>query len=336
VASTVASSCLLRSATTSSARTARRCRACSPKTTCSRRCAQLLVDGGVPTFGWDIQAEFGSEKNKPGPPNLFGAAGSYICFTCANASAFVWLAKKLHRQNIGIIGYNVEQSSDCATGARSSIEKFKAGKVVFEDKSLQFGNPDFSAQVAQMKEKNVNFIVSCIDFNGDLNMIREMKRQGLDAIQSFPNAYEHDFVKENAEFLDGNYLFTLFAPLETKPAPQGVKLYKKWIKKTGGKDSENSVFGWLNADLFVEGLKAAGPDFTRQKVVDAINKVKNYTAKGLLAGVDWTTAHQDDYDCYAISKIVDGNFKPVFGKPGKPFVCFDDAAATLPTNPAVK
>jgi ABC-type branched-subunit amino acid transport system substrate-binding protein len=298
--------------------------------------AQLLVDGGVPTFGWDIQAEFGSEKNKPGPPNLFGAAGSFICFTCANASTFVWLPKKLHRQNIGIIAYNVEQSADCATGAKNSIQKFKAGKVVFEDNSLQFGNPDFSAQVAQMKEKNVNFIISCIDFNGDLNMIREMKRQGLDAIQSFPNAYEHSFVKENAEFLNGNYLFTLFAPLETKPAPEGVKLYKKWLKKTGGKDTENSVFGWINADLFVEGLKAAGPDFTRQKVIDAINKMKNYTAKGLLPGVDWTQAHENDYDCAAIMKIVNGTFKPVFGKPGKPFVCFDDAAATLPNNPAVK
>jgi hypothetical protein len=298
--------------------------------------AQLLVDEGVPTFGWDIQEEFGSEKNTPGPPNLFGAAGSFICFTCANQSAFVWLPKKLHRGNIGIIAYNVQQSTDCADGARASIEKFKAGKVAFEDRNLQFGNPDFSAQVAQMKEKDVDFIISCIDFNGDLNLIREMKRQGLNAIQSFPNAYEHDFVKENAEFLNGNYLFTLFAPLETKPAPEGVKLYTKWLKKTGGKDTENTVFGWINANLFVDALKAAGPDFTRQKVIDAANQMKNFTAKGLLSGVDWTTAHENDYDCAAIMKIVDGKFKPVFGKPGKPFVCFSDTATKLPNVPEVK
>ena len=49
--------------------------------------AQLLVEEGIPTFGWDIQEEYGSENNTPGPPNLFGAAGSFICFTCANSSA---------------------------------------------------------------------------------------------------------------------------------------------------------------------------------------------------------------------------------------------------------
>ena len=86
----------------------------------------------------------------------------------------------------------------------------------------------------------------------------------------------------------------------------------------------------------MEGLKAAGPDFTRQKVIDAINQMKDYTAKGLLPGVDWTKAHENDYDCAAIMKIVDGKFKPVFGKPGKPFVCFDDAASKLPNKPAVK
>ena len=221
-------------------------------------------------------------------------------------------------------------------GAKASLEKFKSGEVAFEDGSLQFGTADFSAQVAQMKDADVNFVISCIDFNGNLNMIREMKRQGLDAVQSFPNAYEHDFVEENQEFLNGNYLFTLFAPLETKPAPQGVKLYKKWLKKTGGEQSENTVFGWINADLFVEGLKAAGPDFTRQKVIDAVNSMTNYTAKGLLAGIDWTTAHEDDYDCYAISKIVDGKFKPVYGESGKPFVCFDDSLQKFPKNPEVK
>ena len=29
--------------------------------------------------------------------------------------------------------------------------------------------------------------------------------------------------------------------------------------------------GWINADLAYEGLVAAGPDFDRQKVIDATN-----------------------------------------------------------------
>src|SRR5207237_3198093 len=110
----------------------------------------------------------------------------------------------------------------------------------------------------------------CIDFNGVLNLIKEMKLQGVNALQTFPNAYEHKFVKENAQFLGGNYVFTLFAPPFEQKTPGG-ELYKKWLKKTDGKDTENSVFGWINADLFVTALKAAGPNFTQQKVIDAVN-----------------------------------------------------------------
>src|SRR5262249_48642059 len=133
--------------------------------------AQLLVDAKIPTFGWDIQCEFGCESNTPGPPNLFGAAGSFICFTCGYQGPSQYLAQVLHRQRVGIVGYNVQQSAGCATGARKAFEATKAANVVFEDNSLVFGSPDFKNTVSQMKSKNVNFIISCIDFNGDLNLI---------------------------------------------------------------------------------------------------------------------------------------------------------------------
>ena len=34
-------------------------------------------------------------------------------------------------------------------------------------------------------------------------------------------------------------------------------------------------------------------------------------------------------------KVVDGKFKPVFGKPGKPFVCLPPTLKKMPTNPQV-
>jgi hypothetical protein len=86
----------------------------------------------------------------------------------------------------------------------------------------------------------------------------------------------------------------------------------------------------------VTGLKAAGPDFTRQKVIDAINQMTDYTANGLVPPIDWTTAHEDDQDCMALLKIVDGKFKPVFGKKGKPFLCFADDLDKMPKNPDVR
>jgi ABC-type branched-subunit amino acid transport system substrate-binding protein len=298
--------------------------------------ARLYAEEGIPAFGWQINAEWGSENNTPGPPNLFGSAGSFNCFTCAQVSLTTWVPTKIKAKNVGILAYNVPQSTDCALGNKSSFEKYKTAKVVFDDESLAFGNPDFSAQVAQMVDADVDYIVACIDFNGIINLRKEMLRQGLEASMVLPNAYEHETIKENQDFLDGLYVQTLFAPLETNPKPEGAKLFQKWMKRTDGRITENAIVGWINADLFVTGLKAAGPDFTRQKVVDAINKTTDFTAHGFVPPVDWTTAHENDQDCMALSKIVDGKFKPAFAKKGKPFICFADNAKTVPKNPEVK
>jgi ABC-type branched-subunit amino acid transport system substrate-binding protein len=298
--------------------------------------AQVYVEEGIPAFGWDINAEFGSEQVDPGPPNLFGAQGSYICFTCAQVGINQWLPTKIHVKNVGIIAYNVAQSTDCALGTKNSFEKFPTAKVAFDDESLGFGTTDYSAQVAEMKKKKVDYIIACIDFNGIINLRKEMLRQQVDAAMVLPNAYEHDTVKENQQFLNGLYVATGFAPLETKPAPQGVKDFKKWMKKTGGRQTENAIFGWINAAQFVQGLKDAGEDFTRQKVIDAVNAETDFTADGLLPPVNWTTAHENDQDCMALLKIVNGKFKPVFGKPGKPFLCFEDDLTKVPKKPTVK
>jgi ABC-type branched-subunit amino acid transport system substrate-binding protein len=298
--------------------------------------ADLLADAGIPTFGWDINAEWGSEDLDPGPPNFFGSAGSFICFACGEQSLYTWLPKELDRHKVGVLAFAVPQSEGCVAGIENSLEKYPTAKVVFADKSIVFGSPDYTSQVAEMKKQDVDLVMSCIDGNGAVNLAREMQKQQLDAIQVLPNLYNHELVSENADVLEGDYLFTQFAPFETKPKPEGLKLYEKWIKETDGRTDENSMVGWINADQFVEGLKAAGPDFTQEKVVDAINAETDFTAKGLLAGVDWTTAHENEYDCYAVLQVKDGKFKPVFGEKGKPFSCFDPTAKKVPAKPEVK
>ncbi|HEY7440471.1 MAG TPA: ABC transporter substrate-binding protein [Acidimicrobiia bacterium] len=295
--------------------------------------AQLLSKAGIPTYGWDINPEWGSETQKPGPANFFTNVGDYICFTCALPSAQTWLPKKLNRHNIGVLAFNVSQSTGCAEGLQNSFKKYPTGKIVFMDKSLTFGTPDYSAQVARMKDKKVDLVISCLDGNGATTLGREMKKQGLDAIQVLPNSYNQGLISKNADVLNGNYLFTTFTPFEVKPEPPGMKNYKEWIGKSGGKTNENSLMGWINADEFVTGLKAAGPNFTRQKVVDATNAITDYTADGLVPPINWKTAHSKQIECYATVKVVDGKFKPVYGQSGKPFLCFPSDLTEMPANP---
>jgi branched-chain amino acid transport system substrate-binding protein len=298
--------------------------------------ASLLVQNQIPTFGWDIQAEWGSEANSPGPANLFGAYGSFINFSSAGPTGFpsLFLAKKLGLKRVGLVAYNVPQSADAANVVEDTFNKFPgSGTVVFKDTSVPFGSADYSAQVAKMVQDKVQLVVPSLDSNGAFTLAREMKKQGLNAPMLLPNAYNQARIAANADVANANYVFVQFAPFESNPKPPGLQLYLKWIKKSGGAQTENSVYGWLNADLFVKGLKAAGCDFTRQKLVNAVNQMTNYNADGFLPPLDWTKAHQQPQGCFAFLKVENGKFKPAFGQPGKPIVCIPVNATSIPINP---
>jgi ABC-type branched-subunit amino acid transport system substrate-binding protein len=294
--------------------------------------APLLEQSGIPTFGWDINPEWGSETH-PGAPNMFGEKRSYLCFTCAS-QGLPWLAKQIHAKRIAVLAYTVVQSADCLKGIEASFQKYPSAKIVFTDSSLQFGNTDYSNDVAQMIDKKVDLVTTCIDNNGVLNLAREMKQQGLNAPQYLPQAYDQKFMQANGQFFEGSYVLTFFTPFEVKQKPPGLKQYLRQMDKTGGPKNEHSLSGWINADLFVTGLKAAGPDFTRQKVIDSINKITDYTAGGILGGIDWTRQHTADpqVDCTVLSKIHNSKFVPSFGQPDKPFVCYMADAPKLPAR----
>ncbi len=294
--------------------------------------ASLLADAGIPTFGWNVNAEW------TGPPNLFGEKGSYLCFTCARAD-LPWAAKKLNRTKLGVMAYSVAQSHDCATGIKASLDKWPVAKVAYEDTNISFSsNPDFSVQVSKMKDAGVDFVTTCMDDNGVIALAKEMKKQGLDAIQYLPNSYNFDLVKKFGDVLEGSLVATQFVPFEAPQQPAGLANYLKYIEPAGGKKGELSLAGWLNADLFVQGLKAAGPEFSRQKVIDSINQMTKWTADGISPGINWTVAHsgEDNESCLALSKVSNSAFVPQYGEPGKPFICFNRDDANLPDNPTTR
>ena len=115
-----------------------------------------------------------------------------------------------------------------------------------------------------MKDAGVDLVTTCMDQNGVLTIEREMEKQNLDAIQYLPNAYDHDFMEQYGEFFEGSYVRTRFAPFETKPLPKGLQLFNKWMDEDRARRRRSwRSIGWIDADMFVTGLRAAGPNFTQ-------------------------------------------------------------------------
>jgi ABC-type branched-subunit amino acid transport system substrate-binding protein len=294
--------------------------------------AKALAKAGIPAFGWNINAEWA------GPPNFFPNIAP-ICFgkTCSSiGKAMPWIVQQEGKHKVAVIGYDVPQSSDAMTSSAREIEKFSTqadAKVVYEDVSLQFGQTDYSAQVAQMKAKGVDFLATALDFNGDYALAKEMQRQGiLDKVTFFhPNLYNPEFVAKNADLLDGGIALVPVLAVEHRPVPSALQEYLDDAAAHDIKVTEMTEEGWIAARQFVDALRAAGPDFTWKHLVGAWNQQKAYTNGGLVPPIDWTRQHNDpnvvanraELQCVNFLRIQDGKFVGIYDDAGaKPWVCF--------------
>ena len=301
--------------------------------------SEYLVEQGVPTFGWNINAEWSDG------PNLFGEKGSFLCFTCADPFIPI-VADQIGAEKVGILAYAVPQSEECAKGQKASYEKF-GFDLVYENTSLSFGfsEPSIAADIDRIREEGVEFISTCIDVNGNATFNSALRSAGLDVALFAPEGYDPTVPPSLGEDVEGFYFATGFVPFEAAEDADspGLDLFLSQMEKLGYEPNEQSLAGWINATLLVQGIIAAGPDFDRQKVIDAINGFENFTANGIYPDLNWKKQHDGpgDVDCVAYLQIQDGAFVPVFGEPGKPFLCNDpqpdslEAANITPTAPAL-
>ena len=284
--------------------------------------AQLLAEANQPVFMWNINKEFN------GHPTFF-ANNPALCFTCAGHIQ-PYLAKQLGATKVGIIGYAVDQSKDCAAGIKASFAKYPTAKVVYSDISLSFAQ-QLGPQVSKMKQDGVDLVLTCIDLQESFTLAKEMNKQGMKAIQQLPQGYDPAFIAKNGDLLEGSILSPQFLAFEHQPQIQEIKDLFKWADKINVKVSELTAVGWQVAAQLYTGLAGAGPEFSQQKVVDYLNTLTDYSDNGFLDPIDWTKGHIDpithpeargDQECANFLKVENGKFVPLYAEPGKPWVCF--------------
>jgi ABC-type branched-subunit amino acid transport system substrate-binding protein len=287
---------------------------------------KYLAEHTIPTFGWNVNPEWSSG------PSLFGEKGSFLDFT--GASPFYgYLGKNIGAKKVAIFAYNVSQSKDCATGAEKSFKKY-GFDVAFNDSSLAFGTTSLDADVQRVKEANVDTVTTCMDVSGNTLLSKTLRRAGLTNVKQYwPTGYDQEALAQFPDLYDGVYFRTGFVPFEEASLSPGLTQFLNEMKKRkpNTKISEVVLAGWIDADLFVTGLKAAGKDVTRQKVIDGINAISNYNANGIEGAIDWHLAHttNNPTDCDAYMQVQHGKFTPIFKQP---FVCYPHDSPTIPTG----
>ena len=195
-----------------------------------------------------------------------------------------------------------------------------------------------------MVDAGVDFIVTCMDLNAMLTLAQELERQGVrDQIKmQHPNSYNAEFVADAGSLFDGDYGLVLFAAFEYDVDSNLRDLYHQWVVAHGGLVAEQTMVGWINADLFVTGLLEAGPSFDRQTIIDSLNQI-TYDADGLINPIDWSRQHgaviegEHDHDykleCVSYVRMEDGAF---VGFQPEPWMCWpttlEEWAEPTPTD----
>lgn len=293
-----------------------------------------MVKAGIPLYVWNIFPKEAAARS------IFGSAG-VICIDCVQRST-VYAAKLAGAKKVASLGYGVsENSKQSAETVAKSIERYGreigGATVAYKNTNLPFGLPNgVGPEVSAMKRAGVDMVFGSLDLNGMKTLALEMQRQGMGDVPMYhPNTYDQDFVAAAGELFEGDYVSVGFRPFEADAAGSALDTFKTWMDKIGAPVVELAMHGWIAADLAYRGLEAAGENFDRAKVIEATNRITDYTADGLVAPIDWSRQHEaptpDDpathgpkYDCTVLVQVRNGRFQ-VVGDKAKPWVCWPGA-----------
>lgn len=296
-----------------------------------------LDAAGIPTYSWGIHAE------AVGLPSVFPSIAP-LCSDCPLRVA-AYAAQEAGATTVAAIGYGAaQQSRDCANAAAGTFETYGDDVGVelgYTNDALAFGLPNgIAPEVAAMLDADVDFIVACMDLNGMAALAEELERQGAgDVPMLHPNTYNQQFVSENADLFEGDFVVAQFRPFEAERTG-ALDAFLSTMEDNGEEPSELAMVGWINADAAFTSLLAAGPEFDRAAVISAMNSITDYDAGGLIVPIDWTRQHTPpgdgtngyERDCSALVRVADGEFRTV-AAPETPWLCWsnDDLEWAEPT-----
>lgn len=296
--------------------------------------ASYLAQQGTPAFGYDVSADWGDG------PDLFGQDGSYLDTTTDNGGD-AWFVQHIGARSVAVLAYGVTESNAGCEQYVNTLEKFGID-VSYQDLAITYG-ADLSPDVLQIKAHHADLVVSCMDLTGNIALSRALQQNGEGSIaQEWFDGYDRSDLAAYPTLMNGVYFVVQHVPFEAAAADPGVypglEQYLATMKRyePSGEYSEVSLDGWLNADLFVAGLRAAGPDPTQAKLVSAVNSMTAYNGGGLIGPVDWKVAHTSSPPpwCPAYVQAEGRAFRPVFGTGTSVFVCTGNtSAAQVPAPP---
>jgi ABC-type branched-subunit amino acid transport system substrate-binding protein len=111
---------------------------------------------------------------------------------------------------------------------------------------------------------------------------------------------------------EGTLGFCHFPDPETAEGP-GLDEYRRLMKKRFPQKRPNrySLYGYVFGKLVVEGLERAGPDLDREKFLDAMESIRDWSSGGILPNVSFSRDDHHAQTAGFLCELANGKFAPL-------------------------
>jgi len=199
------------------------------------------------------------------------------------------------------------------------------GYTWVEEIPIGLSETNYASIIQQLRSSDVQLVAFQGDASQAIRLGEAMREQNwypqLFGLQS--NTYGQkllDGMRDKAEELVSIYSVAQTGALvEEIQSNQEMQLYAEWLQrvKPGAKPTGLGLYAWASMKLFVDAVKAVGPNLTRAALVEELRKVNDFTANGLLP--PQKIGEQIATDCIIMLRIEGGQF--VRAEPGNDYRC---------------
>jgi branched-chain amino acid transport system substrate-binding protein len=190
-------------------------------------------------------------------------------------SGINYLVTKQGKKNVCVMYQDTDFGKEILEGAKEQAEKMKI--KLAETAAHKPTDQDFTASLTKLKAAGCDLIAMGTIVRDSIVPYTAARKMGWNDVTFLGSAAVYDSVVGAAPGMDGFYGMGLtempYADSKLESVRKFVAAYKEQFKVD---PNIGAIYGYVAADLTVQGLKNAGKDLTTDSFVSGLEGIKNY------------------------------------------------------------
>jgi branched-chain amino acid transport system substrate-binding protein len=225
-----------------------------------------------------------------------------------------YIAENYNGKKLGLLIENTAFGEEGEAAIRRGIEGSDVEVVARE--TYEVVDWDLSAETQALKNSGAEVIAAYAVAPAAGSMIKTAREilnwdvpfvvTGVLADETFINLAGPENAEGTVSVVFGHQVYETDHP--------GIQKYMEVMEAYDTEVSNYSLYGYIMAELTVEGLKRAGPNLTVDTLVDALEGIKGYQCSVCMAPVSFSPTDHRPFEIEVYMKVHDGKWV-TFGEP---------------------